>query len=449
MRSDKEDFVVRRKLHSVAGESGQVDSAVAYEASLEKTFLYQGYNDTTCLVEIDEEPPRLINEDALNETLKIALLLNCEIYSATQIMRKTVIDGSNTSGFQRTVLIGHDGFIETSFGKVRIATIALEEDAARLVEGKKEKEVVYRLDRLGIPLVEISTYPDLKTPEQIKECALKLGDILRSCKVKRGLGTIRQDVNISIKGHDKVEIKGFQDPKMMNKTVEFEIERQIEDLENGKIEGEVRNALSDGRSEFLRPIPGAARMYPETDLPLLYFKRERLDSLKKQLPKLRHEIRDELKKKGVQEDLISLVLEELEEFEVLLKVYSKDANLIAKMVSLWRNEIATKSGKNNFEIKDILSERVLEIILEAVRDKKILESDVKKVMSDVAFGIEVEKAIIIERASEDELEEKILGIIKEKPGLRVNAYMGMIIQKLGAGIDKKKTMEILERILKN
>ena len=118
-------------------------------------------------------------------------------------MRKTVIDGSNTSGFQRTVLIARDGHIETSYGKVRVATVCLEEDSARVMLREKDK-VIYRLDRLGIPLVEIATHPDLHNPEMVKECALKLGEILRACKVKRGLGTIRQDVNVSVSGHDRV-----------------------------------------------------------------------------------------------------------------------------------------------------------------------------------------------------------------------------------------------------
>src|SRR3989338_7972898 len=211
LRSEKPDFEIKRKLHAVAGETGEVDIAVEHESALDREFVYQGYNDSTCLVEIDECPPYEINEMALDEIIKIALLMNCEIYPCAQIMRKTVIDGSNTSGFQRTVLVGHDGFIETSFGKVGVTTIALEEDAARIIE-KDAKKAVYRLDRLGIPLVEIRTDPDMKTPEQIKETALKIGEILRACKVKRGIGTIRQDVNISIKGHERVEIKGFQYP---------------------------------------------------------------------------------------------------------------------------------------------------------------------------------------------------------------------------------------------
>ncbi len=452
LRNDEPDFFVRRKLHAVAGEMGKVDVAVEYEASLGREFVYYGYNNNTCLVELDEEPPHFIDERALDEVLKIALLMNCELYSVVQIMRKTVIDGSNTSGFQRTLLISHDGYIETSFGKVGIQTIALEEDAARLVGDKKGKEIIYRLDRLGIPLVEISTKADLKTSEQIKECALKIGEILRACKVKRGIGTIRQDLNISIKGHDRVEIKGFQEPRIMSKTVEFEIDRQLEELKKGKKTGEVRNVLDDGRTEFLRPLPGKARMYPETDLPLLKIAREKINRIKKELPKLKSEIRNELRKKGLNEELINLVLtssELLDEFSVLIEVYRKDANLVGKMVTLWRREFAKKSGKSFEDVKGTLTERVFESVLEYVRDGKLDIGHVKEVLWKILQGRKVEEALHVERVGDDELEVKIRKIIKEKPGLRENSYMGIVIKEFGDKIDKRKAMEIIKRVLES
>src|SRR3989344_6468493 len=226
LRNDEPDYVIKRKLHVVAGESGQVDIAAEHEAGLDKDFYYQGYNDSISLVELDEAPPEVIDGEALKIGLHIALLLNCEILPVAQIMRKTVIDGSNTSGFQRTVLIARNGYIETSQGKVSVDTVILEEDSARPVE-RTETKVIYRLDRLGIPLVEIATAPDLKNAEQVKEAALNIGEILRSCKVRRGIGTIRQDVNVSIKGHPRVEIKGFQDVKMFVLTIENEVKRQI------------------------------------------------------------------------------------------------------------------------------------------------------------------------------------------------------------------------------
>jgi len=447
LKNGAPNYVIKRKLHAVPGERGEVDIAALHEAKLERDFYYEGYDENSCLVELDESPPDLIDENALDEAIKIALLLNCEIYQNIQIMRKTVIDGSNTSGFQRTLLLAHDGFLEMPFGRVGIATICLEEDAARIIE-KDEKKAVFRLDRLGIPLVEIATKPELYTPEQIKECALKIGELLRACKVKRGIGTIRQDLNISIKGHERVEIKGFQEPRMMIKTVEIEVERQVRDLEMGKKNGEVRGAKEDGTTEFLRPLPGEARMYPETDLPLLKISRERINKLKKELPKLKSEIKDELRKKGLSEEMMNLVIENIDEFNTLMNVYGKDANLVAKMISLWRSEFATKLGKEISEIKNLLSERVLEKVLEKLNEGKINEGDVKGILFKIASGEKIEEALKVEKVEESELEEQIRNLVKEKPGLRANAYMGMIISRHGSKIDKRKAMEILNRLVK-
>jgi Glu-tRNA(Gln) amidotransferase subunit E-like FAD-binding protein len=461
LRKDEPDYVIKRKLHAVAGEAGDVDVAVEHEASLNREFHYEGYDDSISLVELDESPPRPINEEALDITLQIALLLNCEIYPITQVMRKTVIDGSNTSGFQRTVLIGHSGFIETSFGKVGIENIYLEEDSARLIS-KDELKSVFRLDRLGIPLIEIQTAPDMKEPEQIREAALKIGEILRACRVKRGIGTIRQDVNVSIKGHDRVEIKGFQDPKMMVKTVDLEIKRQLGDIKKeknkekiiGKLvrwtEGEVRNALPSGESEFLRPMPGKARMYPETDVGLLKIPKERIDKLKRNLPRLRGDIKAELKKKGLSGELINLVLSgNVDEFMTLNKVYSRDANLVGKMVTLWRNEFKAKMKKSIDEIRDVLDERTYEKILELVKKGELDKGDVKEVLSNILEGMEFEVAVRIEKVSHDTLEEEIRKIVKGKPGLRANAYMGLVMKELRGRVDAKKAMEILERIVGN
>lgn len=448
LRKDEPDFEVRRRLHRVAGETGEVDLAVDYEASLGREFIYEGYNDSTCLIELDEEPPKEINSEALDIAMQISLLLNCEIVPITQIMRKTVIDGSNTSGFQRTLLLARDGWIETLSGKVGIWYVYLEEDAARTVS-KDKKSVRYRLDRLGVPLVEIVTAPDVRTPEQAKEVAMKIGEILRACKVKRGIGTIRQDINVSIKGHPRAEIKGFQEPKIFVDVVKKEIERQQKNLEKGELKDEVRGANEDATTKFLRPLPGGARMYPETDLPLLRISRDRINNLKKSLPKLRDDIRSELKKKGLTEELINLVLDgNLDEFEILLKVEEKDANLVAKMVTLWRKEIATKQDRGFDELKEILTERILEEILEALHLGRIEKGDVKSVMESVASGEALEKALKVEKVSDDEMEEEIAKIVKSKPGLRPNAYMGLVMAKLKGKIDAKKAMEIVEKILK-
>jgi len=452
LRNDEPDFNIKRKLHVVAGESGEIDPAARHEMEQDKEFFYQGYNNSNCLVELDEEPPHEINNESLRIVLQIAILLNCKILPISQIMRKTVIDGSNTSGFQRTIMIAHSGFVETPHGKVRIESICLEEDSARIIgKSEKKKTAIYRLDRLGIPLIEITTAPDINFPEQAKEVALHIGDVLRSCKVKRGIGTIRQDVNVSVSGGSRVEIKGFQDPSMMVKTIDNEIKRQQNLIkQNKKISSEVRNALPSGETEFLRPMPGSARMYPETDLPLLKISRDFINDVKKNLPKLKSEIGKELKKKGLSQDMIQLLFKQnkLEEFMELFKII-ENPQLIAKVLLIFPKEISSREKTSIDEINSKL-EDYFSSILNSVKKDKFSESHIKEVMERIVKGIKFDDAIKFEKIDVNEIEEKIMKLIKDKPGLNPNAYMGLAMKELNlkGKISGKEIMEFIQKHIK-
>lgn len=443
LRKDEPDWIVSRKLHAVAGEAGDVDVAAQQEVLKNKEFEYQGYKDTCCLLEYDEQPPLELNQEALHIGIQIALLLNCEILPVTQIMRKTVLDGSNTSGFQRTVLIARNGWIKTSKGKVKIDNVNLEEDAARIIQRGEEK-MVFRLDRLGIPLIEIGTAPDIKSGEQIKEAALMIGEILRSADVKRGLGTIRQDINISVAPHPRVEIKGFQDPRMMVKTVEIETKRQL--IEGKKGKSEVRKAESNGTTSFLRPMPGAARMYPETDLPILKISKQMIDAAKKDLPKLKAEHREELRKKGLSEEMTNQLLKSgrLGDFEALIKIYD-EPNFVAKTMLIFPKEIASHQKIEN--IDEILNMDVIETILQKVARDRLAQSDVKKVMQKIAAGEDVNKALKIEKADLRHVESRIVELVKKKPGLTIGAYMGLVMKEFGGKIEGSQVMAILKKLI--
>ena len=272
---------IKRKLRAVAGELGEVDIATLHEIKKGREFSYQAKETSSCLVELDEEPPHEINKEALDTALEISLLFKANIIDELHVMRKIVIDGSNVSGFQRTMLIATDGYINTSKGKVNIPTIYLEEEAAKKIN-EDENNVNYSLDRLGIPLIEIDTDASIKDPEHAKEVSSIIGMILRSTeKVKRGIGSIRQDVNLSILDKERIEIKGFQDLRYMPKVIDGEILR-LSKLK--KIKSEVRRANVDGSTTFLRPLPGSARLYPETDVAPIKITRERLAIIK--LPEL-------------------------------------------------------------------------------------------------------------------------------------------------------------------
>ena len=217
---------IRRRLVAVSGELGIVDPAASFEASREKDYQYLLGRDSACLVEADEEPPHEINMDALETVLSVCKSLGSRIVDEVHVMRKTVVDGSAVSGFQRTALVGIGGSIETSFGNVGILTVCLEEESSGII-GTEGNTVTYRLDRLGIPLIEIATAPDIKSGSQAREVAEKIGMLLRSTgKVQRGIGTIRQDINVSIDGGNRVEIKGAQELEMISALVENEAKRQ-------------------------------------------------------------------------------------------------------------------------------------------------------------------------------------------------------------------------------
>ena len=445
LRKDEPDFEIRRKLHAVAGESGEVDLATTHEAELDRDFIYQGY-DTTCLVELDEEPPHEINQDALKIAMQIAFLMNMKIIPITQIMRKTVIDGSNTSGFQRTVLIAHDGWIETGHGKVGIASLFLEEDAARTVS-KNDSENVYRLDRLGIPLVEVVTAPDVKTPEHAKEVALQIGEILRSVKVKRGLGTIRQDVNVSIRGENRVEIKGMQNMKIFVKAIENELKRHVKLSDDGTpVSMEVRNVLLDATTKFMRPLPGSARMYPETDLPLLKISRNLINEVKNDLPKLRKEVEKDLEKKGLSHELIKLLFQQnkFDEFKELLEVVA-NPQLVAKVLLVLPREVASKEGISVEKVEEILNRDILAHVLENLKKGKISESQIKIALERIVKGESHNEAVKFRKESIHGLEEKIIKLIKDKPGLSEKAYMGLLMKEFKGKIDGKVLMEIIKK----
>ncbi|MGN0093556.1 MAG: Glu-tRNA(Gln) amidotransferase subunit GatE [Methanobrevibacter sp.] len=240
---DDVDLTIRRNLRPTQSELGQMDRAALQESMRNLNFNYESFNKHTCLVECDDEPPHALNQEALELAITISTLLNMHIVDEFHTMRKQVIDGSNTSGFQRTGLLATDGYLDTPYGRVKIETIGLEEDAARRVDTNSEF-TEFRLDRLGIPLVEITTDPSMHHPKQVEEVAYMIGQVLRSTNVKRGLGTIRQDLNVSISKGARVEIKGVQNLELMPLIVEREVERQLKLIEI-KEELEKRHAEVD------------------------------------------------------------------------------------------------------------------------------------------------------------------------------------------------------------
>ncbi|MEE9405911.1 MAG: Glu-tRNA(Gln) amidotransferase subunit GatE [Candidatus Aenigmarchaeota archaeon] len=447
--------IIDRKMRAVAGELGAVDVAAAREALKNKVFHYSIYPEETCSVCTDSEPPHPMNMEALEIGMKIALMLNCTIPDEIQVMRKTVIDGSNTSGFQRTALVGMDGWVDTKFGKVVITDIMIEEDAAKIIK-RNTADVHYSLDRLGIPLVEIGTAPDCRHPEQVKELAEKIGMILKSTgKVKTGLGKIRQDVNVSIKGGTRIELKGVQSLSIIPEAVDREIMRQqlyVDKKE--KVTPEVRKCLPDGRSEFMRPMGGGHRLYPETDIPPIRIDRVWLDQLRLQLPEL---LEDRTSRYIAEYNLSPDIAKQLASsgrmglFEYLVEWADPKtlATTLTSTLTQVRREGAdiSKLDKNHFRE-----------IFRALKRGEIAREAIPELLKEMANRPrekfqEILKAAAGGTVSESDLKLIVKKVVDSKPGLLKTGrpekvYMGLVMKEVRGRFPGGKVMKAVAEEIK-
>ena len=437
--SSNPDFTISRRLRALAGEMGKVDVAAAHAAEKKLTYIYEVHNNNTSLVEMDEEPPEVINQDALDIGLLVCKMLNCRIIPYLQVMRKTVVDGSNTSGFQRTCLVGVDGYIKTSAGKVGIDTVVLEEDSARRT-GETKDTVTYRLDRLGIPLLEIATAPDMKTPDQVKEVAQILGTMLRSTgNVMRGIGTIRQDVNISIKGHARVELKGVQDLQQIPKITEIEAKRQKAEIDmKRKTDSHVRNVKEDLTSKFLRPMPGASRMYPETDIPTIKVDMDRVKTMN--IPELIPERINRYKKLGLNDELSKRMADSKknEVFDRAMKKQNLNPTLVATTLLSTEKELKRKL-KTELGIFPV---EFYSRLFKALDEGRLTNESISKVMERFMKGEDLDKIISEFKPMSD---SALLKLIKDNydENLPQGALIGKIMNKVAGKADGKKVAKLI------
>jgi len=555
----------RRYLHPTRSELGEVDEAALEESRVDRKFTYKAYG-TTCLVEEDEEPPRPMNRDAVSVALEAAETFGMGRVDHAHVMRKIVIDGSNTTGFQRTALLAHDGVVETSEGDVRIDALALEEESARRL-GETDEGPVFSLDRLGVPLVEIGTAPDIRTPEQAQETAERIGMVLRSTgKVKRGLGTVRQDLNVSIEEGARIEMKGVQDLSAIGEMVENEARRQYELVEiadelnergasvcgtydvtevfeetgSGVIDGavsdggsvvavvlegfdglvgreiqpdrrlgtelsdrakkrgaggvfhtdelpaygvsedevealrdavdagsgdavaivadedatawnaveavaeraeqalegvpeETRDANEDGTSSYLRPLPGAARMYPETDVyPVA------LDGFEVSPPELLDERAERYAEKhGLDEDLAERVA-----YGARMPVYEKavESGYEPSLVASTVEETLVDLRRDGVPVEEIEDEELLETFA-LVDEDEVAKEGVPELLRGVAEGGEpddVADELGLDSAAREEVEEVVDGILDERADYVENEGMGAMGGLMGAVMEEMR-----------
>ena len=427
------DFEFSRKLRAVAGEEGRKDIAAEYEQAKSKTYVYEAAKTSSCNVEFDEEPPHNVSSFALDTALIVSQLLNAKVVDEVQVMRKAVIDGSNVSGFQRTMLVGYGGYLNTTKGKVSIDTICLEEEAAKKIKESKDK-VHFRLDRLGVPLVEIATGPDIKDSEHAKEVAGLIGMILRSTgRVKRGIGSIRQDINISIKGGNRVELKGFQDLRSIPKVIDLEVKRQ---LSRGVKVSEVRKVEGNFSTSFLRPMPGKARMYPETDIAPIKISNSMLKLL--EIPELITDRAEGFEKKyGINGKLASEIIKLNIPFDYYAEKFKVDNSFIGKVLIEMPKEL-----KSRFGIEPKLSKKDFEFVFSGLQEQRISKDAVLGILGDLSKGKKVSLGKYkVGKISEAEVKK----IVNSNKGASFNAVMGEVMKKYRGKVDGKEVARLVGR----
>ena len=440
---------IKRKLRAVAGEMGQVDSAAIYEYLKDRIFNYSCYKDETCLVDVDEEPPHSINKEALEIVLQITKLLKADVPDEIHIMRKIVVDGSNVCSFQRTAIIGMDGVLKTSKGDVGITNISLEEESAVTV-GQKGNEISYRLDRLGIPLVEIGTAPDVKSPEHAKEVAEKIGMIIRSTgKSQRGIGVTREDLNVSIANGARVEIKGVQELDMIPALVENEVRRQELLIENGeKPKEETRVAKEDGTTDYMRPLPGGERMYPETDLETVVISWDMFSSIR--IPETWEEKAKRFSKLIPNEMVDQVIRSEYSEW---FEKFSKDHNptLVANVFTSVIKDIRRRGSDTS-----VLTEEIFDELFSSIDNRLISKEGIPSVLEAVCKDKASVKAAIeksgLKALDEGQLREIVRNIFAKYPELvgdkKFSPLMGEVMKEVRGRIGGDVVSKVLKEELK-
>jgi Glu-tRNA(Gln) amidotransferase subunit E-like FAD-binding protein len=440
-------FVVERKLRPVPSELGKIDVAAQFEFLRDRTFLYQVFKDEVCGVELDEEPPHPVNEEALLIALQVALLFHCSIPDEIIVMRKTVIDGSNTTGFQRTMIVGKDGYINYKGLKIPIIYVTLEEDAAAKVE-EKDGKVVYRLNRLGVPLVEVDTgIIEGLSPKEIEEVAYAIGLVVRSTgRIRKAVGAIRQDVNVSVPGGARVEIKGIQSLGLISRTIELEVERQLNLINKGeKVQPETRCAKPDGTTEFMRPLPGENRMYPETDIPPISTKQLLRNALKTLPEPIDKKLKRFRKNYKLSEELISGLLKSdyFFTFEDFVKKLRLEPKLVANVLANLLKDLKRKG----LEVEE---SKVFEV-LKALEEKRIAKESIADVLAYLAENPEksVENAIKelnLQLLSEEEIEKIVRDVIKSGTK-NFDLVMKAVMSKVRGKAEVQSVMKVVKRLI--
>ena len=266
------DAEIIRHMRPTLSELGEYDGTALMEFKTRKNIVYRIKNETTCTYDVDDTPPFPLNREALENAIKISFLSKLKIVGEVHITRKQYLDGSIPAGFQRTAIIGVEGEIPLKNKKVRLIQLSLEEDSCREVSDIKHTRI-YKTDRLGMPLIETVTYPDMTNPNEVKEACDYIRFLNRSTGLVRvGIGAGREDVNVSCKGGTRVEIKGVAHTKWIPELTHNECFRQWALLNIKKI---LNNRYSEPKNWKINQVVIPYTMVKGSYAPLKEAKKEK------------------------------------------------------------------------------------------------------------------------------------------------------------------------------
>ncbi len=495
IKENKDYFEIRRLIRPSFGESGKIDISAEFEGKKTKKIVYKVFNDADCLVDIDEEPPHDIDKDALSTGVNLAYALDAYLLNNLIFMRKTIVDGSNTTGFQRTAILAVNGEFPFKEKKIKIDTISIEEDSARK-ETENREETVYFLDRIGIPLIEIATGIIETDENEAKDIAMQFGKFTRLFNVKRGIGTIRQDVNLSIEGGKRVELKGFQNIREMDKVILNEAKRQenlikikndwsyiadeikkwqfedIKEMFDGTESNMVKTALKNGKSIIGMKLTGLNGLLGTYVCENKRFGSEISDYLRVKLGYgIMHS--DELPAYGISENEKRRILERLHcsekdsfLFSICDKEYENTAIAVIKerIISLLKevpSEVRLVQEDNTTRFLRPMGGKdrmYVETDLPIIKiDKEILKEGKEYIgrnVDSLKASLNISDEFLDQLISSRKLSEAVY--LNKKTGLDFSVIIQVAIEdwkyikrRFGKEIDKEDIEEILEQIKKN
>lgn len=401
--------------------------------------------------------PYPLNYSALEAAIMVAQLLDCKVVLENIFVKRKHYNYPDLpSGYQRTSEpVGKDG----KLNGVGIWEVHLEEDPGRY--DLKTGYVDY--NRSGVPLLEIVTAPDMKTPEDVRNFMRELTNLLKYTEriIDVG-GVMRADVNISIEGGAKVEIKNINSVAGAFKAIQYELVRQKNMLSRGAVIRQETRGFNEKTmvttSMRVKETAADYRYIPDPDIPPLQFEDKLIEGiLLPETPQLRK--KRLIEKYGVREDYAQTMVKDKDVADLFEQVMVA-GKLKSELASMWIcREVLRQLNYRSIELNESrLNTSIMVELLELVQSNNITENVGKKILERVIDSGESPKAVVEKEglgriSSKDELSTVVAEVLKENPQAiadyknggekALNYLMGQVMKKMKGRADSKVINKLL------